>query len=89
MTQLIKETEEYFKNDGADSQDFLNTLGWHSLQYYQICDNFKKLLYVNTNSIIIYDSLSGIPEFNKHFKILNGPNWTDNLTNNCFKLRSI
>ena len=89
VTQLIKETEEYFKNDGADSQDFLNTLGWHSLQYYQICDNFKKLLYVNTNSIIIYDSLSGIPEFNKHFKILNGPNWTDNLTNNCFKLRSI
>ena len=90
VTQLIKETEEYFKNEaGADSQDFLNKLGWHSLQYYQTCDNFKKLLYVNTNSIIIYDSLSGIPEFNTHFKILNGPNWTDNLTNNCFKLRSV
>lgn len=89
VTQLIKETEEYFKNDGADSQDFLNTLGWHSLQYYQKCDDFKKLLYVNTNRIIIYDPLSGIPEFNNHFKILNGPTWSDSGTNSCFKLRSI
>jgi len=90
VTQLIKETEEYFKNGvGADSQDFLNKLGWHSLQYYQKCDNFLKLLYVNTDSIIIYDPLSGIPEFSAHFKIVNGPTWSDPGTNSCFKLESI
>jgi hypothetical protein len=90
VTQLIKETEEYFKNEAvADSQDFLNKLGWHSLQYYQKCDNFKKLLYVNTDSIIIYDPLSGIPEFSAHFKIVNGPTWSDPGTNSCFKLESI
>ena len=93
MNQLIKQTEDYFRNGTSTNeaaQSFLNTLGWHSLLYYQKCDKFKKLLYVNIkeNSIIIYDPLSGIGEFLKEFKIKNGPSWTDSISHNCFRLRA-
>ena len=91
--ELITETELYFKiaePTRQDGQAFLNILGWHSLLYYQKCDKFKKLLYVNIkeNSIIIYDPLSGIGEFLKEFKIKNGPSWTDSISHNCFRLRA-
>ena len=94
VNQLIEQTEAYFKNDTITedaSQSFLNTLGWHSLLYYQKCDKFKKLLYADivNNSIIIYDPRSGIGEFLKKFKIMNGPTWKDGGTNSCFKLKSI
>ena len=93
VNQLIKQTEDYFRNGTSTNeaaQSFLNTLGWHSLLYYQKCDKFKKLLYVNIkeNSIIIYDPLSGIGEFLKEFKIKNGPSWTDSISHNCFRLRA-
>ena len=94
MNELITETEAYFKiaePTKQDGQAFLNILGWHSLRYYQKCETFDKLLYANTvdNSIIIYDplsELSGIPKFNTHFKITNGPSWTDSGANSCFRL---
>jgi hypothetical protein len=94
VNQLIKETEDYFRNDTITedaAQSFLNTLGWHSLLYYQKCDKFKKLLYADivNNSIIIYDPRSGIGEFLQKFKIVNGPTWKDGGTNSCFKLKSI
>ena len=91
MNQLIKETEAYFRNGTSTNeaaQSFLNTLGWHSLLYYQKCDKFKKLLYadIDNDSIIIYDPLSGIDEFLKEFKIKNGPTWIDSGANSCFRL---
>ena len=96
VNELITETEAYFKiaePTKQDGQAFLNILGWHSLRYYQKCETFDKLLYANTvdNSIIIYDplsELSGIPKFNTHFKITNGPSWTDSGANSCFRLRA-
>jgi hypothetical protein len=96
VNELITETELYFKNETtteAVAQSFLNKLGWHSLRYYQKCDEFKKLLYAdienNDNSIIIYDPLKATEsEFSELFKIANGPSWTDKTTNNCFKLKS-
>jgi hypothetical protein len=81
----------YFKNETSTNeaaQSFLNTLGWHSLLYYQNCDKFKKLLYadIDNTSIIIYDPRSGIGEFLKKFKIMNGPTWIDSVANSCFRL---
>ena len=97
VNELITETELYFKNETSTevvAQSFLNKLGWHSLLYYQKCDEFKKLLYAdienNANSIIIYDPLQATEsEFSGLFKIVNGPSWTDKTTNSCFKLESI
>jgi len=96
VTQLKKETEDYFgKNTRTkeEAQSFLNKLGWHSLRYYQKCDNFDKLLYVNINnkenSIIIYDPLKATEsEFSERFRILNGPSWTDARSNSSFRLRA-
>ena len=94
VTQLKKETEDYFgKNtrNKEEAQSFLNKLGWHSLLYYQKCDKFEKLLYVNIkeNSIIIYDPLKATEsEFSERFRITNGPNWTDARSNSSFRLRA-
>ena len=96
VTQLKKETEDYFgKNTRTkeEAQSFLNKLGWHSLRYYQKCDNFEKLLYAdienNANSIIIYDPLKATEsEFSEMFRILNGPTWTDARSNSSFRLRA-
>ena len=93
VTQLIKQTEAYFKiaePTRQDGQSFLNILGWHSLRYYQKCETFDKLLYVNIkeNSIIIYDPLADLDKFSAQFEIVNGPSWTDPLSHNCFRLRA-
>jgi len=91
--RLIEQTEAYFKiaePTRQDGQAFLNILGWHSLRYYQKCETFDKLLYVNIkeNSIIIYDPLADLDKFSAQFEIINGPSWTDSLSHNCFRLKA-